>query len=43
MTVDYSLTDFANDAAEFDLDFSVKDATDGSVEVVDPEVRWTLE
>ena len=31
MTSDYSLTDFAEDAAELDLDFSVEEATDGAV------------
>jgi len=28
---DYSLTDFATDAAELDLEFSVEEETDGSV------------
>ena len=30
---DYSLTDFADDAADIDLDVSVAEATDGSVGV----------
>ncbi|MDS0301109.1 hypothetical protein NDI76_20440 [Halogeometricum sp. S1BR25-6] len=33
----YSLTDFADDAAELDLDVSVEEATDGSVEATPPE------
>lgn len=33
---DYSLIDFANDAAELDLDGSVRDAVDGAVEAPRP-------
>jgi hypothetical protein len=32
----YSLTDFADDAAELDLDVSVEEATDGSVGATPP-------
>ncbi|MFC6875023.1 hypothetical protein [Halobellus marinus] len=32
----YSLTDFADDAAELDLDFSVEEATDGAVGATPP-------
>jgi predicted CopG family antitoxin len=32
----YSLTDFADDAAELDLEFSVEEATDGSVSATPP-------
>jgi hypothetical protein len=32
----YSLTDFADDAAELDLDVSVEEATDGSVSATPP-------
>ena len=32
----YSLTDFSDDAAELDLDFSVEEATDGSVSATPP-------
>ena len=38
MTTEYSLTDFANDAAELDLDFSVEDATDGAVGATYPKI-----
>ena len=31
MTVDYSISDFADDAAELDLDFSVENTTDGAI------------
>ncbi len=34
---DYSLMDFANDAAELDLDRSVEEAVDGAVGVTPPE------
>jgi predicted CopG family antitoxin len=34
---DYSLVDFANDAAELDLDRSVEEAVDGAVGVTPPE------
>ena len=34
---DYTLLDFANDAAELDLDFSVEEAVDGAVEVTPPD------
>jgi hypothetical protein len=33
---DYSLAQFADDAAELDLDFSVEAATDGSVDATPP-------
>ena len=33
---DYSLTDFADDAAELDLDFSVEGETDGAVGATPP-------
>lgn len=33
---DYSLTDFAEDADELDLEFSVEEATDGSVGATPP-------
>ncbi|MXR40651.1 hypothetical protein GRX01_04720 [Halobaculum sp. WSA2] len=32
----YSLTDFADDAAELDLNFSVEEATDGAVGATSP-------
>jgi hypothetical protein len=35
----YSLTDFADDAAELDLDASVEEATDGSVGVTPPSLE----
>ncbi|GGJ01872.1 hypothetical protein GCM10008995_09560 [Halobellus salinus] len=35
----HSLTEFADDAAEFDRDFSVEDATDRAVGAVAPESR----
>jgi predicted CopG family antitoxin len=34
---DYSLLDFADDAADLDLDRSVEDAVDGAVGVTPPE------
>jgi predicted CopG family antitoxin len=34
---DYSLTDFANDAADLDLDGSVEEAVDGAVGVTPPD------
>jgi len=34
---DYSLLDFANDAAELELDRSVEEAVDGAVGVTPPE------
>jgi hypothetical protein len=37
MTVEYSLTDFANDASELDLDFSVEGVSDGAVGATGPE------
>jgi hypothetical protein len=33
---DYTLTDFADDTAELDLDFSVREATDGAVGATPP-------
>ena len=33
----YSLTEFADDAAELDLDFSVEEATDGAVDATPPQ------
>ena len=35
---EYSLTDFAADADELDLDFSVEDETDGSVGATPPSM-----
>lgn len=35
----YSLTDFADDAAELDLDVSVEEMTDGSVGATPPELE----
>ncbi|KAB7515635.1 hypothetical protein DM867_00350 [Halosegnis rubeus] len=32
----YSLSQFADDAAELDLDFSVEEATDGAVDATPP-------
>jgi len=32
----YSLTEFAEDAADLDLDFSVEEATDGAVDATPP-------
>lgn len=35
----YSLTDFADDAAELDFDVSVRDVTDGSIGATPPELE----
>lgn len=35
----YSLTDFADDAAELDLDVSIEEATDGSVGATPPSLE----
>lgn len=33
---EYTLTDFADDTAELDIEFSVREATDGAVDVTPP-------
>ena len=37
MMGDYSLTDFADDMAEVNLDFNVEEATDGAIDTTPPK------